>query len=645
MAQFGKADVGLIKATAGAEQSQFVDDNLTIGSLVGGMVAGLEKKAGIRAGVEAGIQKDIDDKFPTISANLPDQFTENLLEFVPGQKTEYAGAGGGIFGKSNQAKTLANTTDYYTGLESLVGNIKANAAFTGDYGAGHNAQTIIQDKQIQAGNYSVYTARDKTGKPMPMIAIPNRVEANASTFTYEDDGSGTGNVQQLLDFQNENPSTTGYFSPNQQTAIDNYNKANKNYTDWKADKSKHTLADGTPNPEYFQLISEVRSKEGNLDNARKESEIFTSNTISLKGDAAHLEIGNSGTYAAAYEGQIKDYKGIDLQNALFTDASDDGINGNSYAEFFINQKADPKKHPNMYMKANGKPIEFNYEEDGQEKGVTYSSEAGSDFQNLPDAVQEKLLKMYVTGEDTKGNFNPDANSKFLKTGYANFMGGVTKDGAEMQQAKHFSSKGMYFNNGDGNPVNPNDISNNRQKIAYSNHKFNAAFPESLLGGDNLGWNYPHAPHPIRKALIAEFPDAGLVFPSAGIIEVDGIDTPFDFTGNNKKQEMQRLREHLSENSNFSDRENSLQKSMSKDVSGNDWKSMRRKKSEYHGYQPVTNYLAFEAIDGATVEGPLTVVAFNPSQNNEDGTGGLYEVTDSNGKTHMVEEETLYPNGI
>ena len=657
MAGFGKADIGLIKATAGAEQSKFVDDSLMIGSVVGGMVDSLNKKAQVQAGIQAGIEKDINDKFPTVSTNVGEEFSKNLLEFVPGQKTEYANAGGGIFGKSKQTTTLQNTTDYYAGVEAMDGQIKANKAYTGSLAAGIDPNTQRLISQVDAGDYSVYTARDQSGKPMPMIAIPTRVKADASTFTYEDDGSGVGNVQSLLDFKKDtlarDPNATINFSPNQQTAIDNYNKANKNYTDWEKGKGKvgeggHKLANGTPNPEYFHLRKDIPSKEGNLDNARAEMAIFNGNVTNLKGDPAHLSIGNSKAYAGAYEKQVEGYAGIDLQNALFTDASNDGINGNSYGDFFIQQKADPKKHPNMYLKANGKPIEFTIEQEGKEVAIPYSSEAGSPFQLLPGTEQERLLKMYITGQDTKGGYNPDANSEFLKNGYSNFMGGVTKDAAAMKQKLHFSNKGMYFNNGDGNPVNSNalykddngnltSITENRQKTAYSNHKFNAAFPESMLGGDDFNKNLT-ATGSIGKALLAEFPDADLSFVGNGIVEIDGVETPFDFTGNNKKQEMQRLREYLSENANYSDREKSLQKSMSKDVSGDDWKSMRRKKAEYHGYAPVNDYLRFEKPDGNLASGPLTVSGYNEETK-------MYDVQDQNNNTMQVDEETLYPNGI
>ena len=38
MAQFGKADMGLIKATAGAEAAKYMDPNLAIGGVIAGTI-------------------------------------------------------------------------------------------------------------------------------------------------------------------------------------------------------------------------------------------------------------------------------------------------------------------------------------------------------------------------------------------------------------------------------------------------------------------------------------------------------------------------------------------------------------------------------------------------------------------------------
>ena len=72
MATFGKADVGLIKAVAGAEKSMLIDEDLMAGAAIGGLVDSLSKKAQVQAGVQKSIQKEIDEKFGTTSANLPD---------------------------------------------------------------------------------------------------------------------------------------------------------------------------------------------------------------------------------------------------------------------------------------------------------------------------------------------------------------------------------------------------------------------------------------------------------------------------------------------------------------------------------------------------------------------------------------------
>ena len=643
---FGKADIGLIKAVAGAEQSKFVDDNLMIGSVVGGMMDSLNKKAQVRAGIQAGIQKDIDGKFKGTSANLPDQFTKNLVDFVPGQKNKYANvSAGGVLGKSEQSRIIANHDDYLLQVESLVGNIKANQAFGGDLAPGHNDNTKHAMLQLDGGNYEVFTSYDSDGKPKPSISMPNEdgIEPDESTFTYKD-GNESGNVKTLKATIAENPDFV--VTPKMQEQLDAYDTAQDNFSKWQG--GEHTLADGTPNPKKYDILNNIPSKQSNQDNAAAELAVYNNNVSLLRNDTDHEMILEPSAYGTQYTKQIKGYNGIDLQNTYFTDASNDKIEGNSYGEFFTSQSADPKKHPNMYKTSDGEFIKFTmtdgtviaYDDGTSEKGLD------TPWGRLNDSQQEKLLKMHISGENVDGTFDPDKESDFHKVGYASFMGGVTRDAAEIKQQQYFSNKNMYFNNGDGNPISRgakgSDITENRKLKAYSDHKFDAAFPESMLGGDNFNEKIEPG-GAIQKALAKEFPGR-IGFIGSGIIAIDGV-ASFDFRGDNKKQEMQRLKEYLHNNPEFSDIEKSLGSNMSVNVKGDDWKKMRRKKSEYHGYAPVNDYLAFRGIGGTQVEGTLTVKGFNPSNNAADGTSGVYEVVDSNGKTHFVDEETLYPNGI
>ena len=633
---FGKADIGLIKAVAGAEQSKFVDDNLMIGSVVGGMMDSLNKKAQVQAGIQAGIQKDINSKFKGTSANLPDQFTKNLVDFVPGQKNKYAGvSAGGVLGKSEQSRIIANHDDYLLQVESLVGNIKANQAFDGDLAPGHNANTTYAMLQLDGGNYEVFTSYDSDGKPKPSISIPNKVKPDESTFTYKD-GNESGNVKTLKATIAENPDFV--VTPKMQEQLDAYETAEAGWKDWQG--GEHTLADGTPNPKKYDILNNIPSKQSNQDNAAAELAVYNNNVSLLKGDSDHNNIADGNVYATQYAKQIKGYNGIDLQNTYFTDASNDKIEGNSYGEFFTSQSADPKKHPNMYKTSDGEFIKFTMEDGSVIAYDDGTSEKGLDtsWGRLNDSQQEKLLKMHISGEGVDGTFDPDKESDFHKVGYASFMGGVTRDAAEIKQQQYFSNKNMYFNNGDGNPVNSSSVTDNRKNIAYSDHKFDAAFPESMLGGDNFNEKIAIG-GAIQRALTQEFPNNGLVFMGNGMIAIDGGAMSFNFNGDNKKQEMQRLKEHLHTDPNFSDIEKSLGSNMSGNVKGDDWKKMRRKKSEYHGYAPVNDYLQFVGPGGNLITGPLTVSGYNTETK-------MYEVSDTRGNNAMeVDEETLYPNGI
>lgn len=633
MAQFGKADIGLIKATAGAEQSQFVDDNLVTGMLVGDFVSELNKKAQVQAGIQAGIKKDIDEKFKSTSTNLPEEFSKNLVEFVPGMKNSYAGVNGsGVMGKNEQAKIIANHDDYLAETDILVGIIKDNDADLAVDGVGHNAKSSQYLNQMKAGDYQVFTAYDKTGKPSPNVAVPMKVKPRLDAFEFEYNG-GTHTLKELQGDHEGTPEQMAELHKASEQARANYDKAAKGYDDWSKIKDK---VDGRPNPEKYQIYNSktLPNRESNKQNASAELDIYMKNVSELKGDSDHNNIGDAGMYGKKWKNQVDGYSGLDLQHTLFTDASDDDVD-NAYGDLFVNQTA---KDPSIYKNDKGEFITFAVVDGNNNKTeVQYSTEEGSDWMKLGEEEQKKLLEMHIRGQRPDGSFNPDENSDFHKNGYANFMGNVTRDAALIKQRNYFENKGMYFDNGDGNPVNSAEVQVNRKQIAYTDHKFNSAFPERLLGGENFNENLT-ADGSIGKALREEFPDADLSFIGSGMIEVKGVETPFDLNGPNKKQELKRLKQHL-QDYQLTDVENSLAKNMSNSTKDEDWKKMRRKGFNYHPHgQTTSDYLQFEGSTGNIVTGKLQV-------NGYDEETKMWEVTDTNGVTHEVDEDTLYPNGI
>ena len=624
MAQFGKADIGLIKATAGAEKSQFVDDNLVTGMLVGGFVGELNKKASIQAGIQAGIQKDIDEKFKSTSTNLPEEFSKNLVKFVPGMKNSYAGVNGsGVMGKNEQARIIANHDDYLAETDILVGIIKDNDDDLAINGVGHNAKSSYYLDTMKSGNYQVFTAYDKTGKPMPNVAVPMKVKPRLDGFEFEYNGTKM-TLEDLKGDHEGSPEEMANLNKASEKARAAYDTASSGYNEWNSLEDK---VDGRPNPAKYQIYNSktMPSRESNKDNASAELGIYMKNVSELSGDAAHNNISDASAYGSQWKNQVDGYSGLDLQHTLFTDASDDNVD-NSYGDLFVNQTS---KDPNMYKNNKDEFISFNV---GDGKTIQYGDD---DWNMRTEAEQKSLLEMHIRGGRTDGSYNPDENSDFHKNGYANFMGNVTRDAALIKQRNYFENKGMYFDNGDGNPVNSASVQENRKSIAYTNHKFNSAFPERLLGGENFNENLTEDGS-IGKALIEEFGEDVFDFVGNGIIEIDGVDSPFDFTGNNKKQELQRLKEYLTENPNLSDIEESLAQNMSNSVNDKDWKRMRRK--SYHGFPPAKEYLKFEGSDGNIVTGNLQV-------NGYDEETEMWEVTDSRGVTHNVDEDTLYPKGI
>ena len=624
MAQFGKADVGLIKATAGAEQSKFFDENLMTGMVVSGFIDGLQKKAQVQAGIQAGIKKDIDDKFGTTSANLPIQFSNNLVEFVPGMKNSYASVGGNnILGKHKKSQILTNHDDYLVEVEGLVGAIKTNADGKAVDGVGHNAKSSYYLNQMKAENYQVFTAYDKDGKPSPNVAVPMKTEPRLDGFEFEYNGT----KMTLADLDGKT-----FTTPGEEDAIGNasekarvaYETASTGYNEWNSLEDK---IDGRPNPAKYQIYNSktLPSRESNKDNAAAELGIYNKNVGLLKGDSDHNNIADASTYGSQWKNQVDGYSGLDLQHTLFTDASDDDVD-NSYGDLFVNQTS---KDPNMYKNNKDEFISFNV---GDGKTIQYGDD---EWNARSEAEQKSLLEMHIRGGRTDGSYNPDENSDFHKDGYANFMGNVTRDAALIKQRNYFENKGMFFDNGDGNPVNSASVQENRKSIAYTDHKFNSAFPERLLGGDNFNENLTEDGS-IGKALIEEFGEDVFDFVGNGIIEIDGVDSPFDLNGPNKKQELKRLKEYLQANPNLTDVENSLAQNMSNSVNDKDWKRMRRK--SYHGFPPAKDYLKFEGSTGNIVTGKLQV-------NGYDEETEMWEVTDTNGVIHKVDEDTLYPNGI
>ena len=671
MAQFGKADIGLIKATAGAEQSKFVDSNLMTGMAVSGLVDELNKKATVQAGIQASIKKDIDDKFNAPTGNLSEQFTKNLAKFLPGEKNKYANVtGSGVVAQNEQNNIVNGSNTYMSGVSSIMGKIQTNSDTSISNGPGHDPKTSQYLNQIDAGDYEVVTTYNNKGEPQPNVAVPLYVKPKGSEFKFTDAQGAAGNVDDLMAKLDQDPNYE--MSTDEQEQYDAYNTADKKFNDWKADSK---LPNGEINPASYQYYNDTTFplREANSDQAGQEVAIYNENVSLLKNDADHEAILDASLYKDQWFGQVEKYSGVDLQHTLFNDVSRDKID-NAYGDLFVNQTG---KDPDMYKNTDGEFITMTLiTQQGGEDVATNIQYGSNDWMGLDDSVQKKLLQMHIKGEDSNGKYNPDSNSDFHKNGYARFMGNVTRDAGLIKQREHFEKKGVYFDNGDGNPINKttpkgSDFTTTeiRKGQAYTYHKFDAAFPERLLSDEmefgnvsaGIGEGYPgYRPFgSIEMALKEEFPDIDFEFPSENIIEIGNEVFDFSSTDISKKQQLKRLKDHVHKVNVLNDAEKSIVDNMSMSVKDEDWKKMRRK--NYHGSRSVAegDYLAFknENVSGMpTFENPDIEAGYEENYGTNSVTGKLeviayeeetkmYTVKDERGNEHQVDEDTLYPKGI
>ena len=90
MAAFGKADTGLIKATAGAEAGQHFDQNLMIGSAISGALTSIQKQQDALNAQAAAAQKELEGKFKSISGNPAAQMLDYIGGVTPAYTSQYS---------------------------------------------------------------------------------------------------------------------------------------------------------------------------------------------------------------------------------------------------------------------------------------------------------------------------------------------------------------------------------------------------------------------------------------------------------------------------------------------------------------------------------------------------------------------------
>ena len=605
MAGFGKADIGLIKATAGAEAGQYIDENLMIGSAVGSAMNVFREQMKNQADTNAQLQKEADEAFKSIGGNPPKAFMDHLAEITPEYKNQFvANKGKDVYSKQAQQFAVDDFNGIVGQFEIITGNIEDDSSDDAEWGAGANQKLKNHANILQSGTgYAVETVRDphkNGGYSMVNMAIPKEVKPDPTAFIH---GTNGNSVQGILDIEADTPENRekypdGYVRTEEDIALmARWDKANKKYTDWEALENK---VDGRFNKDKFQIYNQYNHprKQSSFENNTASLDYYNSNVANLKQDKDLLTIPPTTSFADGWKKTLNahaDKSGNALQDQIFGDMSRDDID-NSYAQSFIDG-LDSEKHPGAYEIEEGVPLVFNYDDSGTsdaDGAITYDSDEWKDL--LVDGEhsddQKLILENYLRGYSADGNVNNELNKPWLIDKLSNYMGVVTQEAFEIKRRDHFEQKGKFFNDGvdEQNVFTTKEVTLTRKKIAYNNAIANAAFPQSLLSNKAQLNERLDEDGSIAKALKKEFKehieggDVAFDFDDNGTMEVTtgGVTELYDFTGDNAAEVLAQLKKDLSLEKDFNPSQLLMINGLSNSVDGDDWKKVKDRMHLYHG---------------------------------------------------------------
>ena len=593
MAQFGKADTGLIKAVAEAEQGQFMDQGLVIGSTItqefGKMQSAFAKKQANAAKAAKEFEKEFDKSYAMPTGDVPPKMMQILNDELMRHKNIYAQtAGGSTENKVSRAKSQADWKSFLVKFDNMVGNIQ-NSQASNVRPAGQDATSWQNAASIRnmGENVTFGLTYDTSGAPSPVVAV-SKLGAKPEWSRDQQ--------QELTELQGVGDEIT----TEQQGKLDELLRQKEEYNtdmlEWnKINKMKDYIIDAeTGNSVFNQNKYHVYEAHnlptyGNVDKVdSKAIEIYSDGIVGATTDS-HFE------KPMTYSTQKNKFKtGLSTEvdtydekiHMIFSDFSEDfgEVNigteenpemvSNSFANLFINEMArttdgeilnstentSATNMNDMYTDLNGNPLQIRTTgDDGAEKIVEYGSQA---WLALPKEERKEYLDMHLRGYDTSGNHDPDANNEWMIDKFSGFMANVKIEHKEMLKRQHFERQNRYFNDGtNANPVHKNDTqAMSHKRATYNSTILDVAFPENMLTSEKLIDGLKKEGD-IAKALKAEFKMHTKVedqifdwdFKNDGRLhlklqlpdEEEPTTYKFDFTGTNAREEYLKLREVLS----------------------------------------------------------------------------------------------------
>jgi len=588
MAAFGKADIGLIKATAGAEAGQHMDSNLTlgagIGASIGAMVENYQTKQAANNKKIGELNKAFDESYKMPPGALDTQMEDLLREKMQGFKQTFLNNQDGSFeAKRALAKNQREFDETVLLLKDSQDVVNSNVEST-YVSAGMDSDDHVLASKLKNKDYLPGMRPSATGNGNEMYyAIPIN-DKNKPVFDAAEEKKikdiEAKPLMQRTTAENEALAKLKANKTKHDAEVNEWDRINK--------LDEKTTIDGvtTYNPDKYTLVNiEEAARYGSVDESRNNMLDFvikTTENQSTNADFNDVIEGQESTIANELKNRLINGDGdklgkvdtrTELNDLLFSDGTpndnklvniafkEDGSVDtenpeeveNTYANMFIYELADPEKHSYMYNDENGNPITWETE-DGET--LTYGSD---EWKTRSKEERRTLLEMKLRGKDNLGaqkaggDFDPHQITQYSK-----FMGIVLTDQRKAQKRAHYEDSELYFDDGVNDPY---AIANNRslgsvekranqvyfhKEETYTNSIIDMAFGNDDSKTFSFNTDSKEGMEKIEQILKEEFKIVGMdveIKSPGNSIAIDGKE--FDFSDpETRVQMLNDLKQHI-----------------------------------------------------------------------------------------------------
>ena len=627
---FGQADTGLIKATAGAEAGQHIDENLMIGSVIGGVAAKIgagyaDRQKSAKKAIDK-LNSDFANAYQVPDGELDPQMASDFHNLTMEHKKIYVNnQGKDVKSRRNLAASKRNYDARIAEYDQVMGTLQVSRG-SEIKNEGWNAEREREAEMFKKGQYEHGTRiNESTGEQEgyyatkrlgPASGEPERDEAMferlAELESIRNQGvQQTPPVELTTDEQEEYEKLTEK-SRAYNTSSENYKNEVKNWENLP-DFVEGVNGEMIHNPKLYKThgASDIPSFGSTDELNSAVLETYEDDLTDLSSDSDFNQDKSSSQYARNFKKSLKEKSKThdDRMNLVFSDFSDDkvtfedtegNVQQNSFANMFIYEQGKPGENGElnpMYLDLDGKPIVLVTDSGGT---VEYGSESWKGIE--PESKKQEYMEKFLRSEDENGNTKTGENKEWLMDKYTNFMGDVKKDHFEQMQRNHFEGKNRYFDDGTTDKGIQNVYADEQYQFvakekAYNGALFENGFPEKLLDEENDAYltSELQVGGKILEALKAEYENAtdadnenhlaitiendNLVPDRRAItVTVGDEERSFNFDGDDSKQQYKEMKEFLTKAK--------LSTSLIRDPravpnSVDDWGEINDRKNTYH----------------------------------------------------------------